>query len=68
MEYVEKKYIVLVEYGDPVTNEKLSTSWGFFETQEDARFFIESHYKGKNHICSITPLNNPTVLGDTNEV
>jgi len=51
MEYVEKKYIVLVEYGDPVTSEKLSTSWGFFETQEDARFFIESHYKGKNHIC-----------------
>ena len=28
MEYVEKKYIVLVEYGDPVTSEKLSTSWG----------------------------------------
>ena len=65
---MEKKYIVLVEYGDTLTNEKLSTSFGSFKSKDNARFFIESHYQNKNHICSIIPLNDKAVLGDTNEI
>ena len=51
------KYIVVVEYGDPNTNEALKTSLGIFNNREEADEFRIDTYVDSNHICTILPLN-----------
>ena len=51
------KYIVVVEYGVPNTNEALKTSLGIFNNREEAEEFRVDTYVDTNHICTILPLN-----------
>jgi|TARA_R110000850_G_C9575291_1_gene425464 hypothetical protein len=51
------KYIIVIEYGDPNTNEALKTSFGLFDSREEADEFRIATYEDTNHICTILPIN-----------
>ena len=51
------KYILVVMYGDPNTHAPLKTSFGLFDSNEQAQEFSNSMYEGSNHICEIIPIN-----------
>ena len=49
------KYILVVQYGDPNSNEALKTSFGTFDSKEEADAFREANYTETNHISNIIP-------------
>jgi len=51
------QYIAVVKYGDPNTHRPLQTSWGIFDSHEDAKAWIHGTYHGKNHIVDIISFN-----------
>lgn len=53
-------YIIVAEYGDPNTNLSLKSSFGAFDSKEDAQEFIDEIFKGTNHIVTILPYNDAT--------
>ena len=63
------KYIMVVEYGDPNTNEALKTSFGLFDDKDEAEQFRVDHYTDTNHVCTILPINKKGVMsgGSGNE-
>ena len=58
------KYILVVQYGDPNSNEALKTSFGTFDSKEEADAFREANYTETNHICTIIPLNDYKIMGE----
>ena len=56
------KYILVVQYGDPNSNEALKTSFGIFDSREEADDFRETVYTETNHTVSYTHLALPTIL------
>ena len=56
------KYIIVVEYGDPNTNEALKTSFGIFDTREEPEEFRVNTYVDTNHICTPVPLNDYKIM------
>ncbi len=62
----EPNYILVVQYGDPNSNEALKTSFGIFDSREKADDFRENHYVGSNFICEIVPLNDYKIFMEKN--
>ena len=60
------KYILVVQYGDPNSNEALKTSFGIFDSREEADDFRETVYTETNHICDIIPLNDYKIMEKNN--
>ena len=50
-------YIVHVTVGDPNSHLPLTTSFGMFESLEQAQGFIDTTYEDTPHICEVVPLN-----------
>jgi len=50
-------YVVTVTVGDPNSHLPLTTSFGMFESFEQAQVFIEATYEDTPHICQVVPLN-----------
>ena len=50
-------YIVHVTVGDSNTHLPHVTSFGMFETEEQAQGFINTHYENQPYICDVVPLN-----------
>jgi len=61
------KYILVVQYGDPNSNEALKTSFGIFDSREEADDFRETVYTETNHICDIIPLNDYKIMEKNND-
>ena len=61
------QYILVVQYGDPNTNEALKTSFGIFDSREEADDFRETVYTETNHICDIIPLNDYKIMEKNND-
>jgi hypothetical protein len=53
----EEKWILVVQYGDPNSHEPLTTSFGLFDTPEEANRFRKETYKDSNFIINIYPIN-----------
>ena len=60
------QYILVVQYGDPNSNEALKTSFGIFDSREEADDFRETVYTETNHICDIIPLNDYKIMEKNN--
>lgn len=62
---LEKKYgyVLVVEYGDPISHEPLKTTFGIFPTQEEADEYRSHMFCEQNFICDILPLNDITEWG-----
>ena len=52
-----ESWIAVVKYGDPNTHRQLQTSWGIFDSHEDAKAWVHGTYHGKNHIVDIISFN-----------
>ena len=61
------KYMLVVQYGDPNSNEALKTSFGIFDSREEADDFRETVYTETNHICDIIPLNDYKIMEKNND-
>jgi len=61
------QYILVVQYGDPNTNEALKTSFGIFDSREEADDYREATYTETNHICTIIPLNDYKIMEKNND-
>ena len=57
------KYITLVEYGDPNSHQPLVTSFGLFDSYEEADEFRIDTYQDGNFIINIYPI---SLLDKTN--
>ena len=60
-----RKYILVVMYGDPNTHAPLKTSFGLFDSNEQAQEFSDNMYEGSNHICEIIPITELSDVFDT---
>jgi hypothetical protein len=53
----EEKWILVVQYGDPNSHEPLTTSFGLFDTPEEADRFRKETYNNGSFIINIYPIN-----------
>ena len=52
------EYTVLVKFGDPITRVQQVSSFGIFDTVDQAQSFIDNfELIQENYICEILPLN-----------
>ena len=51
------QYIVVVSYGDPNTHLPLRTSFGLFDSSQDANDWVNKNYQDVNYIVQVLPLN-----------
>jgi hypothetical protein len=58
----QPKYIIVSSIGDSNTHFVQKTSFGLFDTREEAEKYIVDTYAGTNYICDVIPLNDKNIF------
>ena len=62
----QPKYIIVASIGDSNTNFVQKTSFGLFDTRDEAEKYIVDTYAGTNYICDVLPLNDKSRFENNN--
>ena len=58
----QPKYIIVASIGDSNTHFVQKTSFGLFDTRDEAEKYIVDTYAGTNYICDVIPLNDKNIF------